>query len=287
MMDPLVSTVTVTYNRAHLVKRAVESILSQSYKKIEVILVNNASTDKTSEALVELKKNDPRIVMTTTKSNMGSAMGLNIGVRAAKGKYIAILDDDDFWADPQKLEKQVKFFEERPEYALTGGGIIKINEEGEELIRYLFPEEDSEIRKIILAENAFAHSTVLYKKDVWEKAGGYNKEFNGFEDMDMWLKMGKFGKMYNFQEFFAYYSAREYTKNRCDTRDYTIRRKVGLNIKLRKQYKNNYSGYKKAIFLCWTSYIYSFLPFRQKLRPMLFKLRTLIMGPPAYKYFKK
>jgi glycosyltransferase involved in cell wall biosynthesis len=282
--QPLVSVVITTYNRTEYIERAVESALKQTYKNIEVIIVDDASTDKTPEILSKISKKDQRIIILTNEKNLDLVRTLNRGIKIAKGKYIARLDDDDFWCGTKKLEKQVNFLEMNPEYNLVGGGIIKIDKEGKETARYLSPENDKDIRKVILVNNVFVHSTVLFRRNIFEKLGGYNEQFVVGQDIELWLKMGKIGKFYNFQEFFVYYLDHEYDGS---SRSYRMRRKIGLNIKLRKKYRNDYAGYKKAFLLCWASYFYSFLPFKQKLWPILFKIRTLIFGLPPYKYFKK
>jgi len=283
--QPLISVVILTYNGAGYIKKAVESVRSQSYQNIEIVIVDDGSTDETPEIISEFSKKDSRIIILTNRTNLGFVKSLNKGVKKAQSKYIARLDDDDIWCDSKKIEKQVEFLEKDKDYVLVGGGMIKTNEKNREIARYLFPEKDKDIRKSILVENLFIHSAVLFRKDAWEKVGGYDEQFGFFADMDLWLKLGRMGKFYNFQEYFTYYLDKETTGN-YNMRNKDIRRKLGLFIRLRKKYRNDYSGYKKAYLFCWASYFYSFLPFRQKLRPLLLKLRALIIGPPAYKSFK-
>lgn len=283
--QPLVSVVITTYNRAEYIKRAVESVLVQTYKNIEVIIVDDGSIDKTPKILSELSKREPKIIVLTNKTNFGFVKSLNRGAERAQGKYIARIDDDDFWCDLRKLEKQVTFLEKNPEYNLVGGGVIKIDKEGKELGRYLIPKRDKDIRKVILVNNVFVHSTVLFRRDVFEEVGGYDEQFIFGEDMELWLRMGKLGKFYNFQEFFTYYLDHEYSDPSHTSRSCGIRRRVILNIKLRKKYRNDYIGYRKAFLLCWASYFYSFLPFKQKLWPIVFRIRTLIFGSPPIRYF--
>lgn len=282
----LVSIIIPTYNGAKYIKRAVESVQNQTYKNIEIIITNDASTDETFNIISELGKKDPRIVILTNKTNLGFVKSLNKGAGKAQGKYITRIDDDDIWCDVDRLEKQVGFLETHPDYVLVGGGMIKIDEKNREISRYLFPEKDEDIRKSILFCHSIAHGTVFFRKDAFEEVKGYDEEFGFFADTELSLKLGKIGKFYNFQEYFSYYFDKELSSN-YNMRNRDIRRKVWAFIKLRQKHRNDYPGYKKAYLLCWLSYFYSFLPFRQKLRPILLKLRTLIIGPPAYKYFKK
>lgn len=284
MKNSLVSVFISTYNRKKYIAKAIGSVLSQTFKDIEIIIIDNGSTDGTYEFIFELSKKYNNIIPLRNEINSGQAGAANKGISLARGKYIAILDDDDYWCDSEKLEKQVGFLEKNKEYVLVGGGVIKINNEGKEIVRFLLPEKDKDIRKVILTSNVFAHSTVLYVKDSWKKAGGYQENLNCL-DWDLWLKLGKLGKFYNFQEFFACYLDQGQNSSRIK-HDYQIRRKLIANIKLKNKYKNYYSGYKKALLVSFVSYFYSFIPFREKLWPMLFDLRNLILGPSPYKYFK-
>jgi len=287
--QPLVSIIIPTYNREKYIKRAVESARRQTYQNIEIIIINDGSTDKTSEIISELSEKESRIIILTNKINLGLTRTLNKGIKMAQGKYIARLDDEDFWCDKKKLEKQVDFLEKNLEYALVGGGAIKIDKKGREIVRYLLLENDEDIRKVILVDNTFVHVTTLFRKDIWEKVGGYDKEFDGLEDRDLWLKIGKLSKFYNFQEIFVCYLGHSSNNPGYVDQNYKKGRQLRLNIKLRKKYRNNYPGYRKALLLCWASYFYYLLPFREKLWSIIFRIRMLIFGPPPYKYeyFKK
>lgn len=281
--QPLVSVILPTYNRERYIKRAIKSILSQTYQNFELIIVDDSSTDKTPELVSGFSKKDSRIRVVTNKINLGLVKTLNRGIRNARGKYIARLDDDDNWCDSKKLQKQVDFLEKNIEYALVGGGAIEVDKRGKEIMRYLLLENDEDIRKAILVDNAFAHVTVLFRKDIWEKVKGYDEKFDGLEDRDLWLKIGKLSKFYNFQEFFACYVGHDHKNPSYLIKNYGKTGQLKLNIKLRKKYSDDYVGYRKALLFCWANYFYSFLPFRQKLRPFGLKLRKIIFGPSVFK----
>ncbi len=283
MEKPLVSVILPTYNRGEYIRKAIESVFNQSYKNIELIIVNDGSTDNTSQILSEAKERDPRVVILTNETNLGLVKSLNKGVENARAEYIARIDDDDVWSDFDKLEKQVRFLESSPDYVLVGGGVIVIDKEDKEVARYLLPKKDEEIRNYILLNNSFAHPTVMFRKQAWQKAGGYDERLNFSEDWDLWLRFGRLGKFHNFQEYFVYYL--KGGQNRCNY--YNIGRHLRANIRLRKKYRDSYPGYWKAYLLCWASAFYYLLPFRQKFRPILFKLRVLIFGQPAYRYIKE
>jgi glycosyltransferase involved in cell wall biosynthesis len=288
MKNPLVSVVIAVCNGEKYIKRAVESVVSQTYLNMEIIIIDDSSGDNTPQIISELKKNDPRIIILTNETNLGFVKTLNKGIASSRGKYIARLDDDDIWSDCQKIEKQVSFLEKNNDYVLTGGGVIVRKERNdEELIRYLFPETDEEIRKGLFVDNLFAHSSVVFSKMIFEKAGGYNEKFGFFADRDLWLKMGLLGKFYNFQEYFLIYSDKESGGKSYSARNLQIRRKLFLRMKMRWQYRKYYKGFLKSFLYCLLSFIYSFLPYKEKIKLFLFKLRIKILGAPyKYKYDK-
>lgn len=285
MENPLVSIIIPTYNGALRIQKAIDSVLAQSYKNIEIIVVDDGSTDKTADILTELQKKEKRIIILKNEQNQGFAKSLSIGVKKARGKYIARLDDDDFWVSPEKLRKQIAFMEKNTEYVLTGGGIIVCGSDGKETVRYLFPEQDEEIRKGLLVDNLFAHSCVVFSKDACLKSGGYNQKFGFFSDIDLWLKMGELGKFYNFQEYFSVYLDKEDEASSYSGRDDGIRKKLFLRLSMKRQYQKVYPGFAKAVFLVFAGYVYSFLPLRRFIKPFFFQIRIRLFKTP-YKYYK-
>ncbi len=284
--SPLVSTIIPVYNGEKYISRAVESALSQTYKNIEVIIIDDGSKDKTRQIISEFEKKDARIVILANSVNLGFVKTLNKGAAVAKGQFIARLDHDDFWTDPKKLEKQAKFFEDNQEYVLTGGGVIKTDVSGRELLRYLFPESNQDIRKAILIDNTFAHSSVLFRKNAFQEVGGYDEHFGFFADRDLWLKLGRIGKLHNFPEYFVCYLDKEESGFDYSSRNDHIRRKLKLNIELRKKYRKDYPGFYRSVLLCIARYFYSYLPYRKKLWRLVFRLRILFFGQPSYRYFR-
>src|SRR5581483_3277770 len=119
---------------------------------------------------------------------------------------IAYLDDDDEWIDQDKLKKQVEFLDSHQNYVLTGGG-IKISE-SEIKLR---PETDEQIRKTMLLRNNFFTSTVMLRRSSALLAGGFIKDETDLaEDYDLWLRLGRIGKMHNFQAAFTRYTVSHY-----------------------------------------------------------------------------
>ncbi len=108
MNVPLITVIIPTYNRAHLIERAIKSVLGQTYKEIEVFIIDDASTDNTKEVVKQFKSKCIHYIR--LKTNKGVSNARNIGIEKAKGEYIAFLDSDDEWL-PTKLEQQIKAFQ--------------------------------------------------------------------------------------------------------------------------------------------------------------------------------
>mgnify|MGYP000869336938 CR=1 FL=1 len=253
---PLVSIVLPTYNRLNWLLKSIRSVQEQSYDTWELLVIDDISNDGTREKMEELCRQDSRIQyhrLPVTKEP-GISKFLNYGIKTGKGKYIARLDDDDRWCDSRKLEKQIKFLEEKSDYVLVGGGVIAINEKEEEIFRYLENETDEEIRKKALLSNPMTHPTVIFKKDIAEKIGGY-QSWAFAEDWDFWLRMGREGKMYNFPEYFALYL--------MAGQNISLRNQRGaakMIFEILKTHKNHYPNFSKGYAVNCLQYIHSFTP---------------------------
>jgi len=279
-----VSVIIPTYNRPNLIRRAIDSVLHQTYQNFEIIIIDGSPNDET-EKVIQPYLTDSQIryihqkdIHTNTVEDRGKiAKARNKAVRKAKGKYIAPLDDDDFWCDKQKLEKQIQFLEKHPDYTLCAGGIIGINQENPEKIfktGTLYPEKDEDIRKMMLMPEGFMQSSVVFRKKDWEAIGGYNEENPLGEDIDLHLKLGKLGKMYSFQEYFTAYTWGEFERKHITKYG---RECLANHIRTIMKYRNDYPNFYKAFLIILIRYLYSFLPFsiRNWLSPIKLKIQTL------------
>lgn len=254
--DPKVSVLMPTWNRAQLLARAIKSVQRQTFTDWELVVINDASTDSTRALLDDLAKKDDRIrPIHNEKNNYPDiSKNLNDGMAAARGRYIARLDDDDYWCDDGKLAAQAEFLDAHPDHVLVGGGTIVIDENDRERFRYFKLETDEQIRDKALFANPFTHSTVMFRRDIAQKVGGYGN-YGNVEDWDLWLRMGTRGKFYNFQKYFVRYLLTEKSKTfifkHSQSRD--ILRVIGLH---RKQYPH----FAMAYVLNYAQYLYSFLP---------------------------
>ncbi len=259
----LVSIITLTYNRASFLKEALNSIFSQTFKDFEVLVGDDGSTDKTPEIIKEFS-GDPRL-----KYIHGEHVYLiknrQRTISRAQGKYIAILDDDDIWVDNTKLEKQVKFLEENPEYVVVGTGAVIITLDDNELCKVLAPETDEIIRNRMLFRNPFFASSTLFRRDIFEKVGGYDSALKGAEDWELWMRMGKVGKMYNLPIYSFKYRVPPINPHRL----------INLKevIKFTKKHKKEYPDFYKALLLNYLKLSYAYLPRPAFLERWIVKIR--------------
>lgn len=188
---PEVSVVVPTYNRAHLVGRAIQSVLDQTFQDFEIIVVNNYSKDNTIDVINSFK--DKRIKLINFRNNGIIAKSRNQGLRESSGRYIAFLDDDDAW-EPEKLEKQIEIFRNAPESAgVIYAGMIFINEPGR-IIRKVIPKYRGNIFDLLLTESYIeSASAVLVKKECFEKVGIFDEsgDLGVGDDWDMWIRIAE------------------------------------------------------------------------------------------------
>ncbi|OGZ53389.1 MAG: hypothetical protein A3B25_02095 [Candidatus Ryanbacteria bacterium RIFCSPLOWO2_01_FULL_48_26] len=244
-----------TFNRASLIGRAIESVREQSFKDWELIIADDGSTDDTPHVVAEWKNKESRIVYARSETNEGISKNYNHAFRIVRGEYVAMIDDDDPWRDADKLKKQIEFLEKNGEYVGCGGGVVVVDPAGKELYRYLKPETDGEIRKYMLFSNPMANSTTMFRKSAGEKAGWYDETTRYSGDRDFWLKIGLAGKLYNFPEYFSYY-----TMGTQNTSIAKIRPHLKASLAVMRRYRNAYPRYYPALALNLIQYAYSFLP---------------------------
>lgn len=202
---PQISINIITYNRAQYLEESINSVLKQNFQDWELIIIDDASTDNTSDILKTYTIKDERIKIFKTTSRLSISQVRNLALSHSRGKYIAILDSDDSWSDPEKLTKQYNFLENNPKYILVGSGAILITNTGEEREKILKPSTDEEIRKNFFIKNPIFHSSVMYHREPVISLSSYKEEFTGVEDFDLWLRLGKIGSLYNFPEYLIKY----------------------------------------------------------------------------------
>jgi glycosyltransferase involved in cell wall biosynthesis len=203
MSRPLVSVVMPVYNSEKYVKQSVESILSQTYKNFELIVIDDGSTDKSFEIVAKLAEKDKRIKFLKNDRNLGVSATRNRLIDIAKGEYVAIMDSDDI-SLPERLEKQVAFLSEKKELGLLGSSVEVINENGKKIGFWKYPETHDEISVEMIFNSPFASSSVIFRKD-FVKGFRYNEDVLVAEDYDFYSRLSKNCKMHNLKDILVKY----------------------------------------------------------------------------------
>jgi glycosyltransferase involved in cell wall biosynthesis len=186
-MNPEVSVVMAVFNQERFVAEAVDSVLKQSFTDFELIIIDDGSTDTTTEILDGY--DDPRIVRHRNDDNLGLTRSLNRGLRVARGDFIARQDADDI-SLPLRLEKQIAFLRDRSDVGLVGCACVRIDREGKERGFYRPRSSDIQIRWVSLLTNPFAHPTVFFRSRLLTEHGlHYDESLETTQDYDLWLRM--------------------------------------------------------------------------------------------------
>ena len=186
--QPLVSIVIPNYNYGRFVCDAVESALAQNYEKIEVIVVDDGSTDDSRDRLLRFGSN----INLICQANQGLSAARNRGMEAASGAMIALLDSDDLF-HPQKIAHQVAYIQQHSDVSLLATGIVQGHDpewadckgSGEPL------EAISLTLKDLILRTQFLPSSVLMRAEVFRELGGFNPALKAFEDREYWIRTGK------------------------------------------------------------------------------------------------
>jgi glycosyltransferase EpsE len=188
MYNPLISVIMSVYNDELFLRESIESILTQSFKDFEFIIINDASTDNCLEIIKEYQKSDRRIKIINHEKNEGLARSLNDGILISRGRYIARHDSDDI-ALTNRLSKQIDYVLKNPHIKLLGSSAIKINENGEKMGEIPVPLTNQEIIKHISRGNPFIHPSVIIDKEALINIGMYDENIRRTQDYELWFRM--------------------------------------------------------------------------------------------------
>lgn len=197
LSKPLISVLLSTYNDLPYLKESVESILNQSYKNFELILIDDGSNLKTKKYLKTLK--DKRIKLITNKSNLGLTNSLNIGLKAVLGNYVARMDADDI-SLPKRLESQLMFMINNPSVDISGSWAKLIDKNGKEIGVKKNPLSNKAIKRSLDIYPSIIHPTFFAKIEFFKKLHGYRAEFDGAEEYDLLIRAKRKFTMANLAE---------------------------------------------------------------------------------------
>ncbi|MBA2846972.1 glycosyltransferase involved in cell wall biosynthesis [Methanococcus maripaludis] len=232
--NPTVSVIMPNYNNEKYLPEAIESIVKQTYKNFEFIVIDDCSTDSSWDIIQNYAKKDNRIKAFRNEKNLKIVKTRNKGFKlmSSNSKYIAIFDSDDI-SMPERLEKQFNFLEKNLDYGLIGGHTYIINESSEIIASRKYETNFKKIIKNIIKKSPVAQPSVMIRKSALLNVGYYNEKYDVCEDYDLWFKIANNYKIGNLDEFLLKYRI---TKTQSKT------------TQLKKTLKNTLKIQKKWLF---------------------------------------
>jgi len=189
-MKPIISVILPTYNGEKFIARAINSVLNQTFKDFELIIVDDGSTDNTAQVIKEFQKKDNRIKYIWQKNSGAPARPRNTGIKHAQGEYIAFLDHDDEWL-PEKLKKQLTKFR-NSECGLVGCSANIIDEKHKKKRIYSVPPFlEINSSKILEGSVPCSCSSMVVRRDVFRNIGLFDESFKSGDDWDLWIRASR------------------------------------------------------------------------------------------------
>lgn len=236
---PLVSVVVPVFNAGKFLRETLKSILCQTYRPIEIITVDDGSTDSSPDILREYADR----IHCIHQENQGVAIARNVGVECSLGSYVAFCDADDIWF-PRKLEWQMDIVNRHPCVGVVAGFMEKVDELGRTLDSDEKPsgmhDQPMNLKQILLMEgNVIGMSTSLIKKEIFQKIGGFqpgNKDLKA-EDYDLWIRVSEKTKIYLSSQYVGQYRVLENSRSHG-----SLRKEYGAQFQLLRMYRSEYSS---------------------------------------------
>ena len=186
----LVSIVMSLYKPdKELLRKSIEAISDQSYSKIETIIIDDGLSNEENLFLKKLIQDKKNFFIYKNPKNLGLTKSLNIGISKSKGELIARNDADDI-SDKQRIEKQVNYFKKNKKIGVLGTWYSVVNAKKEKYL-YQYLNDHNILFEMLFETNPFCHSSVMFKKDIFEEFNGYNQKFKVSQDLDLWFRISK------------------------------------------------------------------------------------------------
>ena len=194
---PYITVLMSVYNGSKYLKEAIDSILNQTFRDFEFLIIDDGSNDIITINILK-NINDERVRILTNDHNLGLVGSLNKGVMFAKGIYIARMDADDV-CDPTRLAKQMEFLEAHPEVGLIGSSANQIDSRGRVIGHQIMPVSDLEMRWSAMFSNPLLHPSVMVRRNLFDQFQ-YDANYFPAEDYDLWTRMMTVTQMVNIDE---------------------------------------------------------------------------------------
>lgn len=238
--SPLVSVIMPVYNGSPFLQESIESVLTQTYKNFEFIIVDDKSIDDSLQVLNTISQSDKRIKVYRNKKHMGVGYTLNLAIAKAKGIYLARMDADDIMAT-NRLQKQVDFLEKNPDIIAVGSNMYEINEKNQIIGKRTVSTNHQKIYDKMYYIMANQNPTLMINTRLVPKGFNWCKTDGILDDLDLLFKLLQFGKLANIDEFLMYYRIH---KNNLSLKN--IKKTFAEAKNIRKNAKKNY-GYKPSL----------------------------------------
>lgn len=203
--NSLISVLLPVYNAEGFIAKSIESILDQSYKNFELIIINDGSTDKSLKICEEFKQKDDRIIL-LSKQNEGLTKALNFGIQHSSGYYIARQDADDI-SLRNRFQTQIKFIKNNN--LIMCGTNCEIIKKNKKKINWSIEFSHEKIIKKLEYSNCFVHSSIIFKKEFAKQVNFYDESLRFAQDYDLWWKLSLIGKVGNIKEKLIIYNQHE------------------------------------------------------------------------------
>jgi glycosyltransferase involved in cell wall biosynthesis len=173
--------------------RSIASILAQSYEHLELVVVDDGSTDRSGEIAADT--GDPRVIVLREPAR-GLTPSLNRAIARTRGPLIARMDADDV-SRPDRIARQVAFLAERSDVGLVGTGCVETAATGQTVRVVRPPEDDEALRRLLIRANPFVHASVVMRRTALDRVGGYDETFPVAQDYDLWLRLSAVTRLAN------------------------------------------------------------------------------------------
>ena len=240
----------VTKNRADLLRNALKSVLRQNGTDFELVIVNDASNDYTKNVVEEFKSKFNSLTYISNEHSKGVSYARQQALENSKGEYIAILDDDDIWIDPNKLKAQAEFLDANKEVGIVGTCVEIYKLGSGEITLWEPPKADSDLRSAMLYKTPFLNTATMFRRELALQVGGFSKELKFAEDYTLWLEMGLRSKFANLNIFGTRVSQHDSGLTHSNSSK-MIWNVIEAAVKYRKKYPN----WLKALFKLIPQYI--------------------------------
>lgn len=236
-LRPKVTVIIPCYNRESYIAETVESVLTQTYSNMELVVVDDGCTDN-SRKILERYKDRIRILEHSGRLNKGQSAALNLGIRSTASDYVAFLDSDDLFVR-EKIEKQVQFLESNPEFGLVYSNGYFIHENGRRISRIYdgYHREDSDPNRVLLDCYFSLPTNALVRREVLSKAGYFDESFRSAQDHDLAIRIAEVAKIAYLDEALFFYRRH---KDSISHRNAMLRWKNGFKILKKARLRYNY-----------------------------------------------